>query len=105
MLKLPYTIHLNTALLMYQFNNDDLPDSFNDIFTLVSTTHNYRTRLACKSTFSLPQTRTNYGKLNIRFLSQKFRMALTNQLRVRVRVLCYISQFWHLYVSLVSKQC
>ena len=92
---------------MYQFNNDDLPDSCNDIFTLVSTTHNYRTRLACKSTFSLPQTRTNYGKLNIRFLSQKFRMALTNQLRVRVRVraLCYISQFWHLYVSLVSKQC
>ena len=31
----------------------------------------YQTRLACKSTFSLPTTRTNYGIFNIRFYGSK----------------------------------
>ena len=44
-LKLPDIIHLNTALLMHQFNNDDLPNNFNHFFASVSTRYNYRTRL------------------------------------------------------------
>ena len=33
----------------------------------VNLQHNYRTRLASKSSFSLPKARTNYGKFSIRF--------------------------------------
>ncbi len=33
--------------------------------------HQYATRLASKSTFSLPKIRTNYGKFNIKFIGPK----------------------------------
>ena len=56
---------------MHQYNNGNLPDNFNDFFTSVSNKHQYRTQLASKYTFSLPQARTNYGKFNIRFIGPK----------------------------------
>ena len=40
---------------------------FTNFFTPVSSKHHYRTRLASKSTFPLPITRTNHSKFNIRF--------------------------------------
>ena len=71
LLKLPDIVYLNTALFMHHYNNGNLPDNFNDFFTSVSTRHQYRIRLASKSTFSLPQARTNYGKFNITFIGPK----------------------------------
>ena len=71
LLKLCDVVELQTALFMYQYNKGILPDLFTDFFTPVRSKHQYQTRLACKSTFSLPTTRTNYGIFNIRFYGSK----------------------------------
>ena len=71
LLKLCDVVELQTALFMYQYNKGILPDLFTDLFTPVRSKHQYQTRLACKSTFSLPTTRTNYGIFIIRFYGSK----------------------------------
>ena len=45
-----------------------IPHVFDEYFALVSQKHNYNTRLASRSSYSLPKVRTNYGKFNIRFV-------------------------------------
>ena len=72
LLKLCDVVELQTALFMYQYNKGIFPDLFTDFFTPVRSKHQYQTRLlACKSTFSLPTTRTNYGIFNIRSYGSK----------------------------------
>jgi hypothetical protein len=56
---------------MYDFHSDNLPDTFNTFFLPVNHTHNYNTRLASRSSYSLPRIRTNYGKFNIRYSGAK----------------------------------
>ena len=48
-----------------------LPNAFDSFFTITNSTHDYRTRLASKSTFHLPKIRTNFGKFNIRYFGPK----------------------------------
>ena len=70
LLKLPDIIKLSTASFMHQYNKGTLPENFN-FFTSVRSKHQYSTRLASKSTFSLPSARTNYGIFSIRFQGPK----------------------------------
>ena len=56
---------------MYDFHNDSLPETFNTFFFPVNQIHNYDTRLASRSSYSLPHIRTNYGKFNIRYSGVK----------------------------------
>ena len=62
-------VKYNNALFVFIFHSGKLPKVFNNFFTPVNLQHtcNYRTRLASKSSFSLPKARTNYGKFSIRF--------------------------------------
>ena len=60
-LKFHDLVEYNNALFV--FNSE----VFNNFFTPVNLQHNYRTRLASKSSFSLPKARTKYGKFSIRF--------------------------------------
>ena len=71
LLKFPDIVHFYTAVFMYQYTYGKLPDSFCNFFTAISSQHHYNTRLASKSTFTLPSTRTNYGLFNIRFCGPK----------------------------------
>ncbi len=67
LLKFPDIVKFNTAIFMHQFSSGKLPTNFDDSFSLISTKHKYHTRLASKSSYSLPLTRTNYGMFNIRY--------------------------------------
>ena len=71
LLKLPDIIKLYTASFIHQYNKGTLPENFNNFFTSVRSKHQYSTRLASKSTFSLPSARTNYGIFCIRFQGPK----------------------------------
>ena len=53
---------------MYDFHTGKLPHVFDEYFALVSQKHKYNTKLASRSSYSLPKVRTNYGKFNIRFV-------------------------------------
>ena len=44
---------------------------FDNFFLDVNQKHNYNTRIASRSSYSLPKIRINYGKFNIRFSGVK----------------------------------
>ena len=56
---------------MHDYYTKNLPISFNSYFVQVNLKHSYNTRLAAKSSYSLPQIRTNYGKFNIKYSGVK----------------------------------
>jgi len=66
-LKFHDLVKYNNAILVFNFHLGNLPEVFDNFFTPVSLQHRYRTRLASRSTFTLPKARTNYGKFSIRF--------------------------------------
>ena len=70
-LKIHDLVIYHNALFMYDFHSDNLPDTFNTFFLPVNHTHNYNTRLASRSSYSLPRIRTKYGKFNIRYSGAK----------------------------------
>lgn len=70
-LKIHDIITYCTGLFVYQYSAGYLPRKFDSFFQSVNTMHDYNTRLASKSTMSLPNVRTNYGKFNIRFFGSK----------------------------------
>ena len=70
-LKIHDLVIYHNALFMYDFHSDNLPDTFNTFFLPVNHTHNYNTRLASRSSYSLSRIRTNYGKFNIRYSGAK----------------------------------
>ena len=81
-LKFNDIVKFQTAIFMHNFYHGTLPDTFNSFFSLVSTRHNYNTRLASnKTNYSLPSARTNYGKFNIRFSAIKVWNSLNENLR------------------------
>ena len=65
-LKCPDLIYLHTALFTFDFHKGNLPTTFNDT-NVCNVHHHHNTRLASRSSYSLPQIRTNYGKFNIRY--------------------------------------
>ena len=64
-------IKFTTSVFMYKFNKNLLPPIFSDFFTTVRNIHNYNTRLASKTSFALPSSRTNYGIFSLRFQGPK----------------------------------
>ena len=60
-------IHYHIALFMHKYTSNSLPPAFNNFFKPISKVHSYNTRLASKSSYYLPQSRTNYGLFNIRY--------------------------------------
>lgn len=88
----PLFIHLNilkfhdlikfqTAIFMHDFHHSNLPTVFNSFFSRVNCRHNYNTRLAANSSYSLPRARTNYGLFNIRFAATKYWNSLSENLK------------------------
>ena len=71
LLKFIDIVDFHTALFMFRYSRGNLPGNFDGYFNLVCNTHLYGTRVASKTTFSLPLTRTNYGLFNIRFCGPK----------------------------------
>lgn len=66
---------------MHQFHHGLLPTVYDDCFIPVSQLHTYTTRLASKSSYYLPQIRTNYGKFNKQFNSLKVCNVLENSIK------------------------
>jgi hypothetical protein len=64
-------IFYHNALFMFDYHTGSLPDTFQKIFLPISQKHSYNTRLASRSSYSLPKIRTNYSKFNIRFAGPK----------------------------------
>ena len=74
---------------MHQFNTGKLPKIFDSFFVKTSCKHDVNTRFAFRSTFYLPQIRTNHGKCNIPFngpklwneLDERFKCRTSNQFK------------------------
>ena len=76
------------ALFMFDFHNKKLvPTIFSDFFPPISNTHFYNTRLASKSTYSLPKPRTNYGKFNICFSVPKLWNSIPEEIKSKPSML------------------
>ena len=67
LLKFTDIVYLKTAMFLHDYFNGKLPEIFDNFFSEISNIHQYNTRLASRSTYSLPQIRTNYGKYNIKY--------------------------------------
>jgi hypothetical protein len=74
-------VFLNNALFMHYFYSNNLLKSFNTFFVKVNKIHKYNTRLAIKSSFSIPKVRTNYGKFNIKFVGAKFSNSIDKSIK------------------------
>ena len=66
-------------MFMYDFHSGILPPAFSNYFTAVNKHHKYNTRLASRSSFALPQIRTNYGKFSIKFQGTKIWNSLSEE--------------------------
>ena len=71
LLKFSDIVNLHTALFMLRYSKGNLPVNFDGFFNPVNSKHPYRSRIASRTTFSLPLIRTNYGMFNIRFFGPK----------------------------------
>ena len=74
-------IYLHTAIFMHDYASDKLPVPFHSFFTDVNKIHCHNTRLASKSTYSLPRVRTNYGKFSIKFQGVKIWNSLDEEIK------------------------
>jgi hypothetical protein len=81
LLKFLDIVYFNTALFLHNFYNKKLPNIFYDFFNPVCEQHSHNTRLASRSTYSLPLVRTNYGIFNIRFIGIKMWNSIDESLR------------------------
>ena len=72
---------LRFSALSYDYHNNNLPNLFHSFFTKASSVHSYNTRLASKSSYSIPYARTNYGKFNIRFTGAKVWNSVDEELK------------------------
>ena len=71
-LKFKDQIHVNNFLLAHDFFNNNLPNSFDNLFTLVNTKHDHNTRAAKNLHYCLPKIRTTvYGIKSITYQSVK----------------------------------
>ena len=97
-LKLHDIIFFHTACFMYKFSKSSLPNTFDNFFTRINTRHSYNTRLSSKSSFALPNIRTNYGKFNITFFGPK----VWNQVKESIKTLSFQSFKRELKADLLS---
>ena len=64
-------VTMHTAVFMFHYYHSMLPKAFdNNYFIFISSTHNYNTRLASKSTYYIDHVRTNYGNRLCFYLEQ-----------------------------------
>ena len=70
-LKTKELVEFQTVLFMHDYFSNNLPKPFNFFFSPVNQRHCYNTRLASRSTYTLPAPRTNYGKFNIKYSGSK----------------------------------
>ena len=81
LLKLNDIVYFQTALFMFDFHTYNLPEIFNGYFDQVNQRHNYNTRLATRSTYTLPKPRTNYGLFNIKYVGPKVWNSIDEKLK------------------------
>ena len=68
LIKFMVLVTMQTAVFMFHYYHSMLPKAFvNNYFIFISSTHNFNTKLASKSTYYIDQVRTNYGKFNLQF--------------------------------------
>ena len=84
--KLSDLVFLYTAIYMHDFAFSKLPSPFDNFFVEISKTHHYNTRLASRSSYSLPRIRTNYGRFNIRFQGPKIWNSLDEKIKASNRL-------------------
>ena len=60
-------------------NFSPLPPAFSYYFTPVNKRHKDNTRLASRSSYTLPVIRTNYGKFSIKFKGAKIWNSLSEE--------------------------
>ena len=84
--KLSDLAFLYTANCMHDFAFSKLPSPFDNFFVEISKAHHYNTRLASRSSYSLPRIRTNYGKFNIRFQGPKIWNSLDEKIKASNRL-------------------
>jgi len=53
---------------MYSFDNDELPNHFNNYFSDIASVHKYQTRLASLQKFRLPRMKTSLGQLSLKHI-------------------------------------
>ena len=93
-LKFEDQIKIQNFLLAHDFFNNNLPDTFNNLFSLVNNSHNRNTRAAAKNHFRPPKVRTSiYGLKSITYQSvtywNKFNLLFENSsLFNKSKVLC-----------------
>ena len=80
-IKFPDLVYLYTALFMHDCHTENVPVSFNSYFIQFNKKHNYNTRLATISSYSLPKIRTNYGKFNKNYSDVKFWNSIDESIR------------------------
>ena len=66
-LKFVDLVQFYNAVFTFDYHTNNLPPVFNHYFTPISNIHHYNTRLASKSSYSLPKIRTKYGKFSLKF--------------------------------------
>ena len=86
-LKLADVIHLQNAMLLYNYHSKILPTAFDNFFQTVASVHQYNTRLASRSSYYIPYVNTNYGKFNIRYRGAKIWNALDEKTKSLPRTL------------------
>ena len=93
-LKFEDQIKIQNFLLAHDFFNNNLPDTFNNLFSLVNNSHNHNTRAAAKNHFRPPKVRTSiYGLKSITYQSvtywNKFNLLFENSSLFNItKVLC-----------------
>ena len=70
---------LNLAVLMFQYQNRELPSVFDNIFTVNNEVHNYPTRQI--NLYHLPRTRTALAQNTFIFTAPKFWNSLPKDIR------------------------
>ena len=66
-LKFVDLVQFYNAVFAFDYHTNKLPPVFNHYFTPISNIHHNNTRLASRSSNSLPKIRTNYGKFGLEF--------------------------------------
>ena len=74
-------IFYHNALFMFDYHTGSLPDTFQKIFLPISQKHSYNTRLASRSSYSLPKIRTT-ANLILDLRAQRRGMILMKILKV-----------------------
>ena len=79
--EIPGSYFLSKCDIYVWLSHWKLTSTFQNFFLPINQKHKYNTRLASRSSYSLPQIRTNYGKFNIRFAGPKIWNEIDEELK------------------------